>query len=175
MFGLLSSLIASALVVLGVIFVHECGHYAAGRWVVGVPASDIRIVMGDVPQHVALRDGDEWISPEQFDRYEKRYREYDPDYRHLELYVGAGELVQTVGVVSVAAVLLWAGFDGAAASVIVISLLMTGFYLVFDVVTTVYSGHPAGDYSALWMASPPAAVAVLAGFLLPHVGLYLWI
>lgn len=48
------------------VLVHESGHLLAGR-LFGVPSSRIRIVLGN-PSHVALREGDRWISPE------------DPDY-----------------------------------------------------------------------------------------------
>lgn len=87
----------------------------------------------------------------------------------------AGELVQTLGVVAIAALLLGVGLDGVATSIIVISLLVTGFYIAYDVSFSVYIGDPAGDYSALWVASPLAAIAVLLGFLVPHVLIYLWV
>jgi hypothetical protein len=44
------------------IAVHEAGHYLAGL-MGGIPARDMRLVLFAFPQHVALRDGQEWVSP----------------------------------------------------------------------------------------------------------------
>jgi hypothetical protein len=44
------------------IAVHELGHYLAGL-TAGIPASAMRIRLLTFPQHVALRDGDRWVSP----------------------------------------------------------------------------------------------------------------
>ena len=44
------------------IVVHEIGHYLAG-WLAGIPAGDMRLVLFSFPQHVALRDGGEWVCP----------------------------------------------------------------------------------------------------------------
>ncbi|MDQ2052758.1 hypothetical protein RBH26_20150 [Natronolimnohabitans sp. A-GB9] len=161
--------------VFGIIFIHELGHYLAGRWVVGIPQTDITIVMTEVPQHVALRADNKWVGPNEFEQYSALYEEYDPDHEYLELYIGAGELVQTIGVVTIAATFVGIGLHGVATSLVVISLLMAGLYLAWDVVGSVYTGRPIGDYSALWRASPLAAVAVFLGFLLPHILIYLWI
>src|SRR5260370_41280995 len=44
------------------IAVHETGHYLAGL-TSGIPARDMKIVLFCFPQHVALRDGNVWVSP----------------------------------------------------------------------------------------------------------------
>ena len=49
-------------IVFTLIAVHEAGHFLAGM-VAGIPAHDMRIVLLAFPQHVALRDGDRWVSP----------------------------------------------------------------------------------------------------------------
>ncbi|MXV63683.1 hypothetical protein GS429_16775 [Natronorubrum sp. JWXQ-INN-674] len=175
MLDFLWSILQLGIVIGGLLFVHELGHYVIGRWVVGIPAAEITIVMLESPQHVVLRDGDEWVRPSEFERYSERYERYDPEYTHLEAYIGAGEIFQTIGVLITVGVLLGIGMPSVAASIVLLSLLLTALYLVFDVGMFVYSGHPAGDYSALWQVSPLAAVAVLLAFLLPHVALYLWL
>lgn len=159
--------------VLGIIFIHELGHYLAGRWVVGIPQTDITIVLTDFPQHVALRADNEWVGPDEIEQYSALYEEYDPDHEHLERYIGAGELVQTLGVVTIAAIFVGIGLHGVATLLVIISLLMTGLYLAWDVAGSVYTGQPIGDYSALWKASPLAAVVVFLGFLIPHILIYL--
>ena len=173
MIDLIWSILELVVVVLGITYIHELGHYAAGRWMVGIPPADIKLVMTEVPQHVALRDDDEWVGPDEYERYSELYGEHDPDYEHLEAYIGAGELVQTIGVVVIAALLIGVGLDGVASSIVLISLFMTGFYIAYDVSFSAYIRNPAGDYSALWVASPLAAIAVLLGFLVPHVLIYL--
>ena len=172
MIDLLWSVLGFVMVVLGIIFVHELGHYVTGRWVVGIPSADIKLVMTEFPQHVALRDGDEWVGPDEFERYSELYGSHDAEYEHLEVYIGAGELVQTLGVVASTAVLISSGQNSLAASIVLISLLMTGAYVVFDASFSIFRGHPTGDYSGLWLASPLAAITVLLGFLVPHVLIY---
>ena len=161
--------------VLGIIFIHELGHYLAGRWVVGIPQADITIVMTDIPQHVALRADNKWVGPDEIEQYSALYEEYDPDHEYLERYIGAGELVQTLGVVIIAAIFVGIGLHGAATSLVIISVLTTGLYLVWDAAGSVYIGRPMGDYSALWEISPLAAIAVLSAFLISHLLMYVWI
>lgn len=100
-----------------------------GRWVVGIPSADIKLVMTNFPQHVALSDDEKWIGPDEFERYSELYERHDSDYDYLELYIGAGELVQTLGVVAIATVLVSIGYNSMTASIVLISLLMTGFYV----------------------------------------------
>lgn len=175
MIEILLNILSLVVIVLGIIFIHELGHYVIGRWVVGIPSADLKLVMTEFPQHVALRDDGEWIGPDEFERYSEVYEGHDSDYKHLEIYIGAGELVQAFGVVAIAAVLVSIGLHSVAGSIVLISLLMTGFYVSFDVLSSTLSGHPTGDFSALWLASPFATIVVLLGFFVPHVLIYLWI
>ena len=175
MIGILSNILGLVVIVLGIIFIHELGHYVTGRWVVGIPAADLKLVMTEFPQHVALRDDGEWVGPDEFERYSAVYERYDADYEHLEMYIGAGELVQTLGVLTIAVILVSSGLHRVAGSIVLVSLLMTGFYVGFDILSSTRRGHPTGDFSALWLASPFATGIVLVGFFVPHVLLYLWI
>lgn len=84
MVNLLWSILGFVVVVLDTIYIHELGHYVAGRWMVGIPPADIKLVMTEVPQHVALRDDDKWVGPNEFKRYVELYGKHDPDYEHLE-------------------------------------------------------------------------------------------
>lgn len=175
MIGLLWSILAFVIAAFGLLFIHESGHYMAGRWIVGIPAADLKLVMTESPRHVALRDGDEWVGPDEFKRYSELYERHDANYEYLELYVGAGEFVQMLGVVAIAVGLVSIGHHNAAASIVLISVLMTVFYIAFDMVFSTVRGHPTGDFSGLWLASPVATVTVLIGFFVPHVLLYVWI
>ena len=175
MADLLWSVLGLVVIVLGIIYIHELGHYVIGRWVIGIPSADLKLVMTEFPQHVALRDDDEWVGPDEFERYSELYKGYDSDYEHLEVYIGAGELIQTLGVVIATAVLVSIELSDVAASIVLISLLMTGFSVVFDAFLSKFRGHPTGDFSGLWLASPFATVAVLAVFFVPHILIYFWI
>jgi len=69
-FGLISAL------VFVLIAVHEVGHYLAGL-TAGIPARDMRVVLLAFPQHVALRDGELWVSPvKDITRYIEVSRKY---------------------------------------------------------------------------------------------------
>jgi hypothetical protein len=50
------------------IAVHETGHFLAG-WAGGIPFGEMRIRLLTFPQHVALRDGEEWVTPFDLERY----------------------------------------------------------------------------------------------------------
>lgn len=54
--------LANATCIFVLIAVHEAGHFLAGL-AGGIPVSQMRIRLLTFPQHVALRDGDEWVSP----------------------------------------------------------------------------------------------------------------
>jgi len=159
---------------IGVVAVHELGHYYAGRRIAGIPASAITIVFTSIPPYVALCDGD-WIAPVEFKRYRAAYEQFDPEFEHYERYVAAGEIVQLASVVPLAVVLALAGFDVVAASLIVISLLTTVSYVVIDAGMTAYTDSPSGDYSALWHESPKVPIIILVGFVFTHLGAFYFI
>jgi hypothetical protein len=56
--------LANAASIFVLIVVHETDHFLAG-WVGGIPVCEMRIRLLTFPQHVALRDGKEWVT--QFD------------------------------------------------------------------------------------------------------------
>lgn len=155
-----------------VLFCHKLGHYLTGRWLVGIPRSDIRLVVASIPLHVALRDGDRWATPTDFENYLTTYHQYDPEQTHMAAFLAAGELLQTVGVIMIAGVGVLSGLVVVAQSAILVSLMLTGYHLLSDVGLTLHMGHPTGDFSALWDHSPMSAAAVFLGFAVPHGILY---
>lgn len=159
-------------VYVAVVYVHELGHYVTGRWLVGIPASELRIVMTAFPQHVALRDEAEWVRPRDT-RYDELYRQYDPEFDRVSAYVGAGTIGQTVGAVGIAALLIAGGMPDLAEDVVAVSILLTAFYLVYEGGNALAGDLTRGDFSALWGRSPVATVAVLVAFAVPHGILYL--
>lgn len=155
-----------------VLFCHKLGHYLTGRSLVGIPRSDIRLVVASIPPYVALREGDQWADPTDFERYLTTYRQYDPQETHVAAFLAAGELLQTIGVIVIAGVGVFSGSDVVAQSAILISLMLTGYHLLSDLGLTLHMGHPTGDFSALWDHSPISAVAVFLVFAVPHGILY---
>jgi len=158
-----------------VLFVHEAGHYYTGRRIVGIPADELRLVSPLIPRYVALRDGEEWVLPADFERYREAYERHDPEYEHMERYVAGGEIIQTLVVVPLAVVLAVSGFASVAATLLLFSILVTLLSVVFDAVWTRRSGAPAGDYSALWAVSPRIPAVLLIGFLFVHLGAFFFV
>lgn len=171
---------AVALAYVVVVGVHEIGHYAVGRWLARIPASDISIVLLDFPAHVVLRDGDDWVRP--WDpRYGRVYARYDADRARSELlgvdlYTAGGLLGQAVGVAALVGASLLVGVVAWAELLFEVSVLLSGSYLLFDAVASVRSSEGdgyTGDFSALWASSPFGAGTVVAAFAGVHAGLYL--
>lgn len=168
LFGLTTFFVVGGVVMM----LHKLGHYCVGRWLVGVPAVDIRLVLTSVPQYVALRDGDQWTAPTSFDEYLATYAEYDPESTHLAVFLAAGALTQTAGVVAFALIGVLTELTIVAQSAILASLLLTGYHLFSDLGLMLHMGHPTGDFSGLWTHSPRSALTVLLLFGIPHGLLY---
>ena len=157
------------LAVWAVVSVHELGHYYAGRQIVGIPAKDIKLVDPYFPRYVALRDGGQWVSPTDLERYRGAYSKYDEDGEHLERYAAAGELVQAAIVAPIAFLVGLLFSVDVAVTVLLVSLLTTLLYVVIDAAGTLYRGRPSGDYSVLWQATPRLPLFLLLGFVSVHV------
>jgi hypothetical protein len=155
-----------------VIGIHKLGHYLTGRWLVGIPQSDIKLVVADLPQYVALRNGTRWTSPTDFESYLTAYHQHDSDSSHIVPFLAAGELLQTVGVVAIAGVGVLSGVVVVAQSAVLVSLILTSYHLFSDFGLNFHMGHPTGDFSALWSHSPITAVVVFLLFAVPHGVLY---
>jgi hypothetical protein len=161
-----------------VVYVHEWGHYAVGRWWLDIPASEIRIVMTDFPQHVSLRDGEEWLSPED-PRYDEVYQQYDPGHDRAQVwlfnvYTAGGVVLQAVAVVAIAGGLLVAGEAAIAELFLEISALMIAGYVALDFGSSVLGdGQFTGDFTGHWNHSPVGTVLVVLFFAATHVPLYL--
>lgn len=138
--------LANLFVILVLISVHETGHFLAG-WAVGVPAVDMRIRLFCFPQHVALRDGTEWVPPSDLQRYLRIMR------RHLHspsaefVYVAGGLLLETVFAVAVTIIAKLSGAPGPALMVAGLSLI---FYLILaffiDLPLAIYRRYPWGRF-----------------------------
>ena len=164
---------AVGVVLLGLLLVHELGHYVAGA-LAGIPATDRRIVLLAVPPHVALSDGQDWVSPFQNDRFSTVYGRYDPERRYGRLFTASGLFAQTGVAILTAGILGVTGIAPDVSRLIVsVSFGFVVCYLGWDVLATGWRGRPFGDNTHLWRLSPPYAIGTLATVLASHA-LVLW-
>jgi len=152
--------------------VHVLGHYYAGRRIAGVPAASITISPRRIPDGVALRDDDGWVTAAEPARYRAAYESFDPELEHFERFVAGGDIVQTAVVVPAAILLATAGYPAGAGLLVVGSLLATALLIVVDLVRTQLGGGAAGDYAILWGIEPRVPVLILLGVVLVHLGVF---
>lgn len=151
-----------ALAVLGfawlTVVVHESGHLLAGR-VFGIPSSEIRIVLGN-PSHVALREGNRWLGPDDPD-YVRAFRSHRGEPWVSWVFVAAGLALETFVAALAIAALTWTGHTTAA----MVWALTTGglamAYLGLDLINTARARRPGGDHSVLWQISSKATLLLL--------------
>ena len=158
------------------IAVHEAGHYLAGL-TAGIPASVMKIRLFTFPQHVALRDGDSWISPvaniEQYITVSRRYLSTRAAaFRWVAGGLVAGELFSVL----VCMTAFELGWSFLAFWTAAMSLAMYLIYvLLMDLPWALLLGHPCGDTSGLWMiAKVPAALLTIL-ILLVDIFLVWWV
>lgn len=161
--GVISGVVASVMAVLGSswysLVTHEWSHYVAGR-LAGVPSQCIRVRMRPHPPHVALHDGQEWLSPDHR-RYVDTFCGYQPRVGWAWAYVAAGTVGGLLLVVVAAAVLVAFGLVIMALILVGTSAAITLVYVLGDVFLTRRRGAPAGDFSAMWQISKAGTAIML--------------
>jgi len=120
----------------------------------------MRIRLFTFPQHVVLRDGDEWVAPFDLVRYLGVMQRYLGTGARLYAYTAGGLLFETVFTVVTSVVAKAAGWHGLALMVAGQSLAM---YLIFvflmDLPVALRRGYPWGDVSGMWfIAKVPTAI-----------------
>jgi len=156
------------------IAVHEAGHFLAG-WVGGIPVGAMRIRLLTFPQHVALRDGEEWVSPiRDLERYVAIMQRHLGSGARLFLYTAGGMILGTVFPVAAVVLAKVTGFSGMAIMIAAQSLGMGLIYIfVMDLPMALRRGYPWGDVSGMWfIAKVPTVVFVFV--MLTVDGLLLW-
>jgi hypothetical protein len=144
--------------------------------IAGIPTRDMRIVLLVFPQHVALRDGDLWVSPiRDIERFIAVSRRHLASRSAAFLWVAGGMVFELI----VTAILCWAsihrGWGNLAFWVACLSLSM---YLInvflMDLPMALVYGHSVGDTSGLWqIAKLPAALTTVA-MVASRIGLVAW-
>lgn len=139
-----------------IVVVHETGHYLAGLWI-GVPRREMKIVLSKFPQHVALRDGEQWVSPAETDRYVQLAERFMPSTSKALIFVSGGFILETLFLL--AWVMLRLPFYHV---VISLALMMTLIYLITDVVMFRKTRQAGMDFSALYSISPLGGSVLVA-------------
>lgn len=151
------------LLIVGLVFVlitvHETGHYLAGL-MGGIPARDMKLVLFVFPQHVAVRDGDDWVSPvRDIGRY------IAVTQRHLYSrwaafrWVAGGMVLELAFAVVVWGTTLWSGYRALALTTGCVSLGMYAINVgLMDLPWALRYQCAAGDTSGMWQIAPVPAV-----------------
>lgn len=157
------------------IAVHETGHFLAG-WAGGIPARDMRIRLFSFPQHVDLRDGDEWVSPVlDLPRFVEIQKRHFTTLARAYLFVSGGLLTETVFAVVAVTAFMAAGWRSLAFLVALSTFCLNATYLALDAPAAIVRRKAFGDFSGLWTLARVPTVLLVAGLLTFRVLLLLYV
>lgn len=144
------------------IAIHELGHYLAG-WAAGIRAQDMRIRLFTFPQYVALRVGDRWVSPLQFEEFAPAIWSRLVTPGRVYLFVCGGLLFETLFMVAATLALVQSGWRFWGFSVTLCSLILYVSNVLFSMLYTWRRGVIGGDVPGLWaLAKIPTVILTLA-------------
>jgi hypothetical protein len=145
------------------ITVHETGHYLAGL-MGGIPPRDMKLVLFAFPQHVAVRDGSEWVSPvRDIERFIAVTRRHFVSRWAAFRWVGGGMLFELAFTAAVWATTLFSSYRAVAFWTACISLGMYAINVgLMDLPWALRYRRPVGDTSGLWQIAPVPAVVFTA-------------
>lgn len=153
------------------ITVHEFGHWTLGR-LAGIPAGQMRIRLLPFPQQVVLRDGDEWVTVGDYDRYFSVLDGHIPKREGQFAYVVGGFLFETCAL----AIIWWIYvIRGMWIMSLVAPGLSLTMYLVYlfamDLPQSRRSGKPWGDTTILHSLAPGAGIAVAGAMIVVRLAM----
>ncbi len=132
--------------------------------IIGIPAEKMQIRLLTFPQQVVLRDGSDWISVSDLQRYLEVLSRYVPTVRGQLVYIAGGFLLETMFTVLAVIILQVAGFSLFAAVIVVLSLV---FYLVYllalDLPNARRKSVPWGDSTLMFSLAPVFAICWSVG------------
>ncbi len=153
------------------IIVHEVGHYTMGC-LAGLPAARMRIRLLTFPQQVVLRDGTDWVSVSDLQRYLELMRRHVPSVRGQFIFLSGGFLFETTFNVLFAVILQMAGFELFAIIMVGLSLIFYFVYLLaMDLPHTRATGDPWGDSTLMYSLAPAFAIFWSVGMVVIRVSL----
>jgi hypothetical protein len=160
---------------LAMIAVHEAGHFLAGL-VGGIPAREMRIVLTAFPQHVALRDGDDWVSPTRdIERYIAITRRWFATRSVAFLWIAGGMTLELAVTGIACLVSRQVGYGALAFLLACLSLSMYGVNVILmDVPWAMRYRYAFGDTSGLWQIARLPAVLFSLAMIIGRIALVVW-
>ena len=145
--------------VFALIVIHEIGHFILG-WLGGIPPRDMKLRLLTFPQHVALRNGSEWVSPvRDIRRYVEVTRRHFRRRAAAFAWVAGGMALELLWTGGVCGAVLLAGYRPIAFWFAAISLGMYAINVgLMDLPWALRYRTAAGDTSGLWEIAPLPAV-----------------
>jgi hypothetical protein len=145
--------------IVGLVFlliaVHESGHYLAGL-MGGIPGRDMRLVLLVFPQHVAVRDGPDWVSPvRDIRRYIEVIRRHLNSRGAAFRWVAGGIALEMAFSGALWCIAVLAGYRGVAFWIACVSLAMYAINVgLMDLPWALRYRCAVGDTSGLWQIAP---------------------
>ncbi len=172
-------MIESALIFLGylgvvfvLIAVHEFGHYLAGC-LGGIPAGEMRIRLLTFPQHVVIKQGEEWVSPMEIDKYIALVWEHLKTKPKVYFYVAGGFLMETLFTIALGTGLILAGHSRAAFALVGLSSMILLPWLILEPIM-ICRGRIFGDLSGLWFLRRLPTLAFIVFLIASRAALLYW-
>jgi hypothetical protein len=148
---------------------HEWGRYLAGRLLVRISPSQLRLVLDRLPARLELRTAaGDWVAPADWPRYQDAYARHDRHGRHALGFLTAGYLLQPAAALLAAAAARAAGRPGVALWLIVGSILVNVLLIGADLAVSVRVRAPAGDLSAALTLAPGRTGLLVTLLVLAH-------
>lgn len=131
------------------LYVHEYGHYSAGRFA-GIPKNKLKVIMKAFPPHVAIKNGEKYISPSQYTEYVNEYTKYDPKGKYATFFTGGGFLSETLFIITATLFLVYFFDHNIAFILIAAALIFDFYYLLTSIIIIRTKRVPWGDWAGLW-------------------------
>jgi len=163
------------LAILMIIIIHESGHLLAGI-IFGIPIKQIKICLFDIPQCVALKDGENWLKPKDREHFVSKSREFIKTKLGSIFFVAGGFILQTI-IFSIVFIGLNVFDIGHAilgpVTVAIVSQLF--FYLLIDLRQFNSTKTYWGDFTGLLTFSRIVAYSVIIPVILIHLTILIYV
>lgn len=170
MLSAVTAFVATLLLTLVLLAVHETGHYVTAA-AAGVPREKMQIHLLSVPARVEFDTGDGFAAVSQLLPETRRRL---PDRYSMFGIAAGGHLAELVVAVILTVVSLGIGVTWVAIRFTLLSTFMALTYVAVSYISVVVLANPFGDPVELWRHSVVGTVLFYSGFFVVVTGL-LWI
>ncbi len=125
----------------------------------GVPGDCIRVELAGNPPHVALRDGDVWLSPMD-ESYADVFQRYRGGLAAAWAYIAGGSVGESVFAATLIVGFTFTGADEVAVVLAWATAALFVAYLTADLVASLIRKAVSGDWSAMYAVQPVATIAL---------------